>query len=75
MRTAASSAALLEAAGADCVAPARPGVAASSHVPPMTYRDVAPRLFQDIVNERFGPAPGPRGGKGGHDLPLTEKGS
>ncbi|WP_329741988.1 ubiquinol oxidase subunit II [Dyella sp. A6] len=47
----------------------------SSHVPPMTYREVAPQLFQDIVNERFGPAQGPQGGVGGHDLPLTEKGS
>ncbi|MBS0430855.1 MAG: ubiquinol oxidase subunit II [Proteobacteria bacterium] len=47
----------------------------SSHVAPMTYRDVAPGLFRDIVNQAYGPPPGPRGGVGGHDLPPAEKGS
>jgi len=48
----------------------------SSHVPPMTYRDVAPQLFKDIVDQRFGPAPGPPGGgAGGQDHPLAEKGA
>jgi cytochrome o ubiquinol oxidase subunit II len=47
----------------------------SSHVAPMTYRQVAAQLFDHIVNQRFGPAPGPPGGPGGHDYSSNwEKG-
>jgi cytochrome o ubiquinol oxidase subunit II len=47
----------------------------SSDVAPMTYRDIAPHLFDDIVKQTFGPAPGAHGGPGGHDYsPTPEKG-
>jgi cytochrome o ubiquinol oxidase subunit II len=47
----------------------------SSDVAPMTYRDVASHLFDDVVKHSFGPAPGPPGGPGGHDYSsVREKG-